>query len=120
MTTIIESIESLKQFPVTVSELKLAKKNLLALEKASLKSSYSIADKLTSLELFSLFKNPLENFPDELKNLTAGQLQRTAKLYLSTTRAVTVIKGIDESTFNDLNSLGSFEIFTIPDPITIP
>lgn len=120
LTTIIESIESLKQFPVTVSELKLAKKNLLALEKASLKSSYSIADKLTSLELFSLFKNPLENFPDELKNLTAGQLQRTAKLYFSTTRAVTVIKGIDESTFNDLNSLGSFEIFTIPDPINIP
>ena len=120
LTTIIESIENLKQFPVTVSELELAKKNLLALEKARLNSIYSIADKLTMMELFSLSKNPLENFPDELQNLTAGQLQRTAKLYLSTTRAVTIIRGIDERTFKDLNSLGSFEILTIPDLINIP
>ena len=120
LTTIIESIENLKQFPVTVSELELAKKHLLALEKARLNSIYSIADKLTMMELFSLSKNPLENFPDELQNLTAGQLQRTAKLYLSTTRAVTIIRGIDERTFKDLNSLGSFEILTIPDLINVP
>ena len=120
LKTIIESIESLKQFPVTISELELAKKHLLALEKASLQSSYSIADKLTSLELFSLSKSPLENLPDELKSLTVGQLQRTAKLHLSTTRAVTIIRGIDESTVKDLNSLGSFEIFTIRDLINIP
>ena len=120
LKTIIESIESLKQFPVTISELELAKKYLLALEKASLQSSYSIADKLTSLELFSLSKSPFENLPDELKSLTIGQLQRTAKLHLSTTRAVTIIRGIDESTVKDLNSLGSFEIFTIRDLINIP
>ena len=120
LKTIIESIESLKQFPVTISELELAKKYLLALEKASLQSSYSIADKLTSLELFSLSKSPLENLPDELKSLTIGQLQRTAKLHLSTTRAVTIIRGIDESTVKDLNSLGSFEIFTIRDLINLP
>ena len=120
LKTIIETIENLKQFPVTTTELDLAKKRLLELDKASLLSTYLIADKLTDLELLSVSKNSLGYFSDKLKVLTVSQLQRAAKIHLSTTRAVTVIKGIDEGTSKDLNNFGSSEIFTIRDVIDIP
>lgn len=114
LMAILETIESLKQSPVSESELLSAKTQLIARHGEKMRSPNAIADELTQMELFSLSKDFLQRFGANVRRLTPQDIQRTAKSYLSTTRAVAVVTGADPEILSQWRGFGTAEVIVFP------
>ena len=114
LTAIVQAVESLKQSPVSESELESAKSQLLASHGEALRSPDAIADQLIQMELFSLSKDFLDRFADRVRGLTSGDVQGAAKAHLSTTRAVAVVTGVNPEVHSEWVKLGTTVEVDVP------
>ena len=114
LTAILEAIESLKQSPVSEAELESAKTQLIARHGERLRSPDAIADELTYMELFSLSKDFLNRFGDNVRRLTAEDIQGAARAHLSTTRAVAVVTGSGPELRPRWDRFGTAEVVALP------
>ena len=114
LTAILEAIESLKQSPVSEAELESAKMQLIARHGERLRSPDAIADELTYMELFSLSKDFLNRFGDNVRRLTPEDIQGAARAHLSTTRAVAVVTGSGPELRPRWDRFGTAEVVALP------
>lgn len=114
LMAILETIESLKQSRVSEAELESAKRQLIARHGERMRSPDATADELTRMELFSLSKDFLQRFGDNVRRLTPEDIQGTAKAHLSTTRAVAVVTGSSPRFRSRWDRFGTAEVVALP------
>ena len=114
LMAILESIEGLKQSPVSERELEAAKTQLIARHGERMRSQDAVADELTQMELFSLSRDFLQRFGDNVRRLTPEDIQGAAKAHLSTTRAVAVVTGSGPELRPRWDRFGTAEVVALP------
>jgi len=107
---ILESIEDLKTRPISETELSQAKAAVLSNHRASIETETSLADQVTSVELFDLARDFVSSFPSRVEQISAERVQEAARNYLSSTQISGVVVGESQSVKTGLAEFRSFEI----------
>lgn len=115
LQAIVTAIDALKQTRVSDSELKAAQVSLIKDFRESLNVPGTVTDSITTIELYDLASDYLMTYTGKIDQVTAENVQETAKTYLDTSHAVAVIVGDGDSLADELQkNVGPVDILAPP------
>jgi zinc protease len=114
---ILGELDALRKWerPVTTEELSHAKENLVRGFAQRFETVSQVAGEIAELEGYGVEPDELSHYTEEIEAVTPADLERAAKAYLDTGRAILVVVGDGERVLAGVESLG-FGSFVRLDP----
>lgn len=111
----LSEISRMRDTPVTAAELSLATSYLDGVFPIRFETTAAVAGGLANVEIFRLASNYFDTYREQVRAVTADDVQRVARAHLDPTRLQVIVVGDPKKIVGELAALGVGEV-TVHDP----
>ncbi len=108
---IIKELKRIIEEPVPEDELKMAKDYIVGSFPLQIETPAQVASRVMTIEIYGLPKDFYDKFRDEVKKITAKDIQEVAKKYLHPDRLLIVVSGNSKQIKPVLEKFGSVVVY---------
>ncbi|MEN3038100.1 MAG: pitrilysin family protein [Candidatus Kryptonium sp.] len=113
-SSIVEIIKELKRLidePVSEDELKMAKDYIVGSFPLQIETPAQVASRIMTIEIYGLPRDFYDRFREEVKKITAKDIQETAKKYLHPDKLLIVVSGNSKQIKSKLDKFGPVTVY---------